>query len=265
MDNSAAADTGLSYDWRAFDRLAAVEDRHFWFVCRARVIAAAVRTVVDRLPDGYRVLEVGCGNGTLLRTLSQTCERGTVTGMDLFSGGLAWARQRSSCALVRGDVFRLPFCGRVNVIGMFDVLEHLEDDTAALGSLRCALVPGGTIVVTVPAHPALWSYFDEYAHHRRRYTMKSLQTAFAGAGYRVHYMSEYMASILPLVWLGRGISAMLPRRGPRSPEQLAAGDLRVVPVLNEVIRWTLSWEAGRVGRQRGLPFGASIIAVAEAI
>jgi hypothetical protein len=148
---------------------------------------------------------------------------------------------------------------------MFDVLEHLEDDTGALGSLRGALVPGGTIVLTVPAHPALWSYFDEYAHHQRRYTLDALQTTLTKAGYRVRYMSEYMASILPLVWLGRGISAMVPRRAPRSAEELAKDDLRIVPVLNDVIQWTLAWEAAHVGHQRRLPFGASIIAVAEAI
>lgn len=264
MDKASAADAYSSYDASHFDRLVTLEDRHFWFVCRARVISAAVQSVVADMPDGYRVLEVGCGNGTLLRALTQTCSRGTVTGMDLFSEGLAWARKRSSCALVRGDVFRAPFSGSVHVLGMFDVLEHLEDDAGALRCLRGVLAPGGALVLTVPAHPRLWSYFDEYAHHQRRYTLDTLQSTFSSAGYRVRYMSEYMASILPLVWLGRGISAVLPRR-EKSPAQLAEGDLRIVPVLNEAIRWTLSWEAGRVGRRRRLPFGASIIAVAQPI
>jgi SAM-dependent methyltransferase len=224
-----------------------------------------VQNVVAKLPEGCRVLEVGCGNGTLLRALTEVCTGGMVVGMDLFGEGLAWAKKRSGCPLVRGDVFSAPFSGRVDVIGMFDVLEHLDDDLGALSSLRGMLVPDGTLVLTVPAHPALWSYFDEYSHHRRRYKLGELNGKLTKSGYRVQYITEYMCSLLPLIWLGRKISAMLPSRKPRSTAEMADSDLRIVPVLNDLIGWTLSWESGRVARRRRLPFGASIIAVAKPV
>jgi SAM-dependent methyltransferase len=251
-----------TYDARCFERLAPIEDRHFWFVSRARAITAAVRAVAAELPAGYRIVEVGCGNGTLLRTLAEACPQGHVVGMDLFAEGLHWARLRSGSPLVRGDVLRAPFAGAVNIAGMFDVLEHLDDDIGALKAVRGMLAPAGSLVLTVPAHPALWSYFDEYSHHRRRYTAADLESKLTAAGYRLTYLSEYMCLLLPLLWLSRKLTAIAGSRKGHSSSELAEADLKVVPVLNEILKAALAWETRWIGERSRLPFGASIIAVA---
>jgi ubiquinone/menaquinone biosynthesis C-methylase UbiE len=103
----ATAPPDSTYDTACFDRLAAVEDRQFWFLARTRVISALVRSLVAEMPGSYRVLEVGCGIGTVLREFNQVCAPGTVIGLDCFHEGIAWPHRRTPASLVQADAFRL--------------------------------------------------------------------------------------------------------------------------------------------------------------
>src|ERR1700747_3398454 len=97
------------YDPEFFSRLARIESKHFWFRTRNQIIATLTKQITKNLTDGYRVLEVGCGTGNVLRALEQGCPRGIVVGMDLFAEGLAFARTRTSCLLVQGNLERPAF------------------------------------------------------------------------------------------------------------------------------------------------------------
>ncbi|MBC8252826.1 MAG: class I SAM-dependent methyltransferase, partial [Ardenticatenia bacterium] len=202
-----------SYDPTYHELLSKVETRHFWFRARNQVVAGVVRRLAADMPTGYRVLEIGCGTGNVLRVLQDVCANGTVVGADLFLEGLRHARQRTSAMLVQTDMHALPFGVPFHLIGLFDVLEHLPDDRQALRDLHGLLDDDGRLVLTVPAHPSLWSYFDEASYHCRRYDRLGLQRKLHDAGYRVEQLTYFMASILPLVWLGRGLRARL-SRGP---------------------------------------------------
>ena len=248
-----------SYDPECFDRLAAVEDRHFWFRARAKVIAAVARRITAAFHPGYRALEVGCGSGKILGVLERACPGSRVFGMDLHREGLRHARRRCSQPLVQADILSPPFLASFHLIGLFDVLEHLADDIAVLERLRFLLAPQGFLLMTVPVHPFLWSYFDEWSHHRRRYTPAGLERALAAAGYQVDFLSQYMCGIFPLVWLGRRIARL--RRRPAG--ELAGADLQIVPVVNEALAWLLSREAPWLARRRRLPLGTSLLAIAR--
>lgn len=255
-----------SYDPDYFAPLFAVEDRHFWFQGRNPIISAVVRQLTEGLPEGYRVLEVGCGTGSVLRALEKVCPGGKVYGMDLFREGLSYARQRVTCPLIQGDVHWPPFSARFELIGMFDVLEHLDDDLDVLRDLYQMLAPGGALVLTVPAYKSLWSYFDEASRHARRYEKDELREKLEQTGYRVEYISPYMMSIFPLTWLTRRLAMIHPRYNSddnRKNHELASKELRILPVINEVLTWMLSREARVVVRRRQLPAGTSLIAVAR--
>jgi len=257
---AVAPEADSSYDPECFDRLAAVEDRHFWFRARAQVIAAVARRITVAFDPGYRVLEVGCGSGKILGVLEPACPGSRVFGMDLHREGLRHARRRCSQPLVQADILAPPFRASFHLIGLFDVLEHLGDDVAVLERLRPLLAPQGLLLITVPAHPSLWSYFDEWSHHRRRYTAAELRRSLAAAGYQLDFLSPYMCAIFPLLWLGRRIASL--RRRPAG--ELAGADLQVVPVVNEALAWLLSLEAPWLARRRRLPLGTSILAIARA-
>ncbi len=248
-----------SYDPDFFALLYEVEDRHFWFRARNRIIARLAQNITRPLPDGFRVLEVGCGTGNVLRFLAEACPRGRVVGMDLFFDGLRYARRRTPTPLVQGDMHRPPFRAEFNLIGLFDVLEHLPDDVRVLQDLYAMLAPGGALLITVPAHMALWSYFDEAAHHQRRYSLLDLRQKLRQAGYEIAYLSQYMASLYPMVWLGRRLAG---RKKDQKAENLAAQELRITPGLNEILTAVLYAEGELVTRRVPLPIGTSLIGLA---
>jgi SAM-dependent methyltransferase len=253
------------FDAACFEPLFAAEDRHFWFVARNKVISSLMAQAVEGLPAGYRVLEVGCGTGNVLKALERTCASGSIVGMDLFAEGLDFARSRVACGLVQGDLAAPPFDRPFEAIGLFDVLEHLPDDEDVLCRLRDLVVPGGALVLTVPAHMSLWSYFDVASGHHRRYVLGDLVSKLRGAGFDVEYASEYLACLFPAMWAGRRLAALFAGRtaSPAAERDLALGELRIVPVLNGVLTWVLSQEARLMARRRRLPVGTSIVALAR--
>ncbi len=254
-----------SYDPTLFGHVAAVEERHFWFRARRKAIEVLAGQIVAPLKPGYRVLEVGCGTGGVLRVLEECCRGGTVVGMDPFAEGLRQARRRAPSLLVQADIHDPPFGEPFDLIGVFDVLEHVPDDLAALRTLSRMLAPGGALLLTVPAHPSLWSYFDEASRHARRYLLGDVRERLELAGFEIEYLSHFMASIFPLLWLGRRLSALLDRRRrrSRSASGLARAELKIVPGLNPALAAILSQEARLIARRWRLPIGTSLVALAR--
>jgi SAM-dependent methyltransferase len=256
------------YDPDHFAAVFAVEDRHFWF--RARNVA--LRTILDelepKLSANYTVLEIGCGTGNTLRVLKDACSAAAIiVGIDLFEEGLVYAR-RADVPLVRASIEAAPFAVPFDVVGMFDVLEHLEDEAATLRAARSLTAAGGYLLLTVPAHKALWSRFDEEAHHCRRYEPDELHDRLTGAGFRVDYLTPFMATLYPIArmsrWLSGRTNDVRCRLGIESRSAVQT-DLTVWPVVNEIIAFMLRREASLLRRRRQLPMGTSLLAVARAV
>jgi SAM-dependent methyltransferase len=256
---------GATYDPSLYPHLAPIEERHFWFRGRNSAIAALARRACAGPPSARRVLEVGCGTGNVLRQLERACPGALVVGMDLFADGLAYARSRTRCPLVQADARAAPFSAPFDLIGLFDVLEHLPDDVAVLRALRGLLAPGGALLLTVPAHAWLWSYFDVASRHRRRYSPEQAERQLGRAGFRVEYASQYMCAILPLVWIRRRLTAGDGRGAPdrEGTFERATEELRIWPLLNGLLARLLEQEARLIGRGRRLPFGTSLLILAR--
>jgi SAM-dependent methyltransferase len=261
VESSTVTHGSSAYDPAFFERLAVVEDRHFWFVARNRVLAAVIRDLTAGWQPGYCVMEVGCGNGNVLRTLDTACPGGRVIGMDLFQDGLLVARPRTRCPLVCGDIHAAPFTRPFELIGMFDVLEHLEDDRAVLKDINRMLAPGGLFIATVPAHMSLWSYFDDCGHFRR-YAEKELAAKLRDSGFELVFLTQFMSSLYPLIWAGRRLATLLHRASGES-RRLSDMDLKVVPGLNGILKAALCAEIPLLRRRRRLPIGSSILAIAR--
>lgn len=256
-----------SYDPDFFSQLASIESRHFWFRTRNRVIASLADQITKNWTDGYRVLEVGCGTGNVLRALEQACPRGRVMGMDLFAEGLAFARTRTSCPLVQGNLEQPAFGVQFDLIGAFDVIEHLSDDFRVFRSLHSMVKPGGMLLLTVPAHQSLWSYFDEVSHHCRRYEAADLRHKLSEAGFEIEFLSQFMASIYPLLWFVRRIRSLRRRaRSSASAEverSLTFEELRIVPIVNGLLTFVLMQEERIIRSRIALPFGTSLVVAAR--
>jgi SAM-dependent methyltransferase len=252
-----------SYDPGYFAPIAGAEQRHFWFRARNRILGALMKQAAREVPAGSRVLEVGCGTGNVTRTMIEVFGAGAVTAMEPFEEGYAIAARRLPCKVVKGDLENPPVTGPFSFVGMFDVLEHLPNEGAALASVKKLLTPGGLFLLTVPAHESLWSYFDEQAGHFRRYETTTLTRALTRAGFQVEYASEFFALLFPALWASRRLAALRSGRGKPAKEQVL-GELRVVPVVNGIMEWILSREVAPIERRRHIPLGTSIVALARA-
>lgn len=249
-----------NYDPRFLEEIARVEECHFWFTARNNIICKALAPLISALPARSRILEVGCGTGALLSKLSQLCQNGEVVGMDLYSEAAVLARKRTGCRVVAGDILNPPELGLFDVIGAFDVIEHLDDPGVALNGLMKFLKPEGRIVLTVPAHMSLWGHFDEAACHRHRYNEKDLISTLRSVQLQPIYISQFMMSIVPLIWLMRRFFV---RKKAHALEQVKS-ELKLIPIVNRILFTLLELEKHWIGRHRKLPFGSSIIAIAKA-
>jgi SAM-dependent methyltransferase len=250
------------YDPSFFNELAAIEDQHFWFRARNRLISELAKKICSGIQPGYRVLEVGCGTGHVLRALRDACPAGRVIGLELWFDGLRHAQQRVGEGLVQADARSLPFGPQFNLVGLFDVLEHLPEEQEILRAVHGVLVPGGKLMLTVPAHPFLWSHFDEAARHCRRYSETGIRERLVEAGFRVEYLSPFMASIFPIVWVFRKAGTFWRQNGTGTSRKWAARELLIVPGINWMLTSILTLEARWLARGHRLGFGTSLVVVA---
>jgi SAM-dependent methyltransferase len=258
----------ISYNESHFPSLFAIEDHHFWFQVRNKIISTLVKQLVTEYQPGYRFLEIGCGNGNVLKEVEHDCTEGTVIGMDLFSKGLRFAQRRVSSPLIQADIYNPPFQTQFEMIGLFDVLEHLSDDMNVLSHMHTLLAPNGALLITVPAYMSLWSYADRLANHKWRYTLKELEQKLVQNGFQVSYITYYMASLLPLVWFRRKVANYLINHSDKPMEleqDFFARELRIRPGVNQMLTRLLSQETSLIARRRQLPFGTSLIALARKI
>lgn len=229
-----------------------LEDTHWWFEGRRRVIARVLESqLVPRV--GRTILDVGCGTGGMFPLLSRF---GQVEGTEYSAD----ARERASRRFphVRVTPCSLPADlpqGQWHLVTAFDVIEHIDEPVAALSHLRDRLVPGGQLVLTVPAIQALWSRHDDINHHRRRYERGLLEEQLRRAGFDVTFVSYFNSLLLPAV------------AGVRALKKLArleddGSDLKPLPpLLNGALTRLFSLEASALPRLT-FPIGVSLIAVA---
>ena len=243
-----------AYDPHYFDTLPQVEGRHFWFLARREVIADGIK---DAVPDwrSRPLFDIGCGTGGLLAYLAGAGI--PVAGAcDAYLRAVETTRARLEVPVLLVDEDGPPPLGPGQpALALFDVLEHIDDDEGALRWMHSVLEPGGALVLTVPAHPRLFGPADRLAHHRRRYTRRELLDKLAAAGFEVRRLTHFMAPLVPLLAVSRGLMHTFGRHDRKDAE------LQVVPGLNGFLRLVLRLERLWL-RRLPLPFGSSLLAVA---
>ena len=236
-----------------FEALLAVMPRHFWFGARNELLAWAVRRY---FPDARTLLEVGCGTGHVLQALGAAMPSLRLTASEAsFAGIREVARALPDVDAIQADAMRLPYDGAFDVVGAFDVLEHIPDDVAAMREIARTVAPGGGVAITVPQHQWLWSPLDDYAGHQRRYSRASLVALAEAAGLRPVFVTSFVSLLLPAMLLSRSS-----QKGKRvDPMQ----EFQIAPAANRVAGWLMTAERALITAGVRLPAGGSLLLIAR--
>ncbi len=251
----ALADQAEGFDPALFTELAALEAGNFWFRARNRLIVWALQ----RYAAGFgSLLEVGCGTGYVLQGIAAAFPQARLVASEAETEGLRFAAQRVPGAeFLQMDARRMPYEQEFDVVGAFDVIEHIGEDETVLAQMRRALRPGGSLLLTVPQHPFLWSEYDARAHHVRRYTAAELRQKLGRAGFTVVRMTSFVSVLLPLMMLSR-----LSRRTDAANYDPLA-ELRIGRFANTLLERALDAERLLIRAGLPLPCGGSLLAVAR--
>jgi SAM-dependent methyltransferase len=238
-----------------FADLADLEGGNFWFSSRNQLIQWAL---AKYFPEPRSILEIGCGTGYVLSAISRQFPHAKVYGSEVFVAGLEFASSRSpSTQFMQMDARDIPFHDEFDVIGAFDVLEHIEEDEIVLAQIHGALKPGGIIVLTVPQHAWLWSDADEYACHKRRYSASELAGKVHRAGFNIVKSTSFVTTLLHAMVVSR----MLRKRGSNNFDPKA--ELSINSVLNSLFRQLLNLELAGIRLGLSYPLGGSRLMVAS--
>lgn len=249
----AAQNDGFNPD--LFERFAAVEAGHFWFVGRNNILKDCMRRYC---PSARNILEIGCGTGFVLASTRQIYPEATLSGSDIFTEGLGYAKQRvPTASLFQMDACHIPYRNEFDLIGSFDVLEHIEEDSAALAQMFDACQPGGGLMLTVPQHRWLWSNTDDYAHHKRRYTRAELTGRVESAGFRIEYVTSFVSLLLPAM-----LASRLLQKSDAAGDQMDAG-FRIGRLANRLLAAVMKVERWLIAQGISFPLGGSLLLVAR--
>ena len=249
----ASENEGFREDY--FAELAALEPSSFWFRARNELILWAIGKY---FPEARRIMEIGSGTGFVLSGIRSAFPAVELHGSEIFSAGLAFAAPRvPSATLYQMDARHIPFREHFDVIGAFDVLEHIDDDASALDEIGKAVVAGGGFIASVPQHPALWSPQDDHAFHVRRYTSRELRRKATAAGFEVVRMTSFVSLLLPMLFLSR---ARMPKDQPGAAVD-AMGDLRQPRAVNIALGAVMALERTLIRAGLSFPAGGSLLMV----
>jgi SAM-dependent methyltransferase len=238
-----------------FAELHALEAGHFWFRARNKLVQFCFKRY---FPRAASFLEIGCGTGFVLSGLHRRFSDVHLAGSEIFTTGLDFARKRlPGIDLFQMDARRLPFEAEYDVIGAFDVLEHIEEDECVLASIFRACRPGGGLMLTVPQHRFLWSVMDDYACHKRRYTRRELVGKVERAGFQVVRTTSFVTLLLPLLVFSRW------KRNCHRAAFDPLEEFRIGRLTNATLEKILAFERFLITWGISFPAGGSLLLVAQ--
>ena len=235
-----------------FARLASIEPGHFWFRARNALILWALGKY---FPSAESFLEIGCGTGYVLGGIRETLPRMRLVGTDIFTDGLVFAKARlPGVELYQMDARHILFESEFDVVGAFDVLEHLVEDENALAQMFKAARPGGGLLLTVPQQRYLWSASDRFARHQRRYSRGELRAKVRRAGFAIDRITSFNSLLLPLLILSR-------MRQKHHGESKPWRELEISGALNKAWGSVLTIERSMITNGVSFPAGGSLLLI----
>lgn len=250
----------ISYPQKANNQYFEIEDSSFWFTHRAGAITQLIKNFP---PDGI-IFDVGGGNGQVAHTLEK---KGFKTALiEPGTEGVLNAQQRGLTHLICAtlDSANIPK-DSLPAIGIFDVLEHIDNDMEFLISIKNLLAPNGMLYLTVPAYQFLWSHEDKVAGHFRRYTLSTLCKRLKKAGFEIVY-DTYIFSFLPIfIFLFRSVPYILRITKTTTQQNLSHDHTIKNTFIRSLVDKVFKLETSFISNKRKLLLGSSCLVAARVI
>ena len=237
-----------------YQQMAELDDRHWWYRARREIIADLIRREGKLPANNAQILEIGCGTG---HNLAMLAGFGHVEGLELDDEARELSEKRLGRKVLSSPLPELAGVPdrHYDLIGAFDVIEHIDDDRAALDSIAAKLRPKGRFIMTVPAHQWMWTAHDVVNHHKRRYSKSGVRRLIEQSPLALIKLGYFNSLLFPLAVAERAASKLRGRED---------ADVTLPPApLNSALEAVFAAERYLVGRLP-LPIGLSLFAVAEA-
>ncbi len=234
-----------------------MEDVHWWFIARRRILLGILNRYIGASTNGARrILDVGCGTGTMLTYLARF---GDAQGVDIDPEAIEYCHARGLTKVSQSGADTLPFDNDTfDLVTALDVIEHIDDDLGAMRETRRVLRPGGRLLMTVPAYRFLWGRQDEINLHKRRYVAREVRNRLKSAGFDVEKLTYMNALLFPAIAAIRLVRRVLP-----TPVETTSDFAFPAPrPLNYLLSELFGAERYVLGRF-DIPFGVSILALAQ--
>jgi SAM-dependent methyltransferase len=233
-----------------------LEENSWWFRNRNKLIVE----LVHKYSSGKLFWDIGGGNGFVSKGLQNSGQQ--VVLVEPGPEGAVNARKRDIQHVICATLEQAGIApNSIEAAGLFDVVEHIEDDTSFLKSIAASMVKGGIVYVTVPAYRFLWSKDDDYARHYRRYTLKSLRKALCDAGFEPVRQTYFYSVLIFPIFIARTLSQRIKNQKPEDVGTIEKAQSEHVSsgILNSIMDGLWALERGLIGWGIRIPFGASCL------
>lgn len=239
----------------AYKEMSEIEQRHWWFRARRKIILSVLKKLLGDKKVAT-ALDVGCGTGGTMKDVCEFAE--TVEGLEYSPEAIALARQNFPALQISEGAFpEAAPTKQYDLVTLFDVLEHVKDDSAAAVAIGRLLLPGGMALITVPATPSLWSEHDVQLHHQRRYTNKGLRALFeTQKDLEILNLSYYNSLLFVPIYLFRQLKNLIKAKDGQGDNFLPAAPVNTL--LEAIFSFERHWLPKSV-----MPFGVSLMCIVK--
>lgn len=254
------ASTYTDYPDSGFDLTDKNAESSFWVSSRNRLFKSIIQRYL--LPARKtKFLEIGCGTGDFIRQIVEN-KMLEITGSEIYLKGLQYAKKNlPDVDFIQLDVTQGSIGERFDMIAAFDVIEHIENDAAALENIYQMLSKDGVLLISVPQHIFLWSRLDEIVKHKRRYSRRQLVAKLEKNGFAVDYATSFLFILFPLMLVRRLLDKG--QDHSHSSEDALEKRVKFPGVVNWIFDQFMRIDEMLINRGFSLPFGGTLLIAAR--
>ena len=252
----------IDYPEDGFDLTNKLEETSFWVRSRSRLLKKIINKYSFQSMK-TKFLEIGCGTGAFIREIA-TNGKLTIIGSEIYLKGLLYAKQKlPNVEFIQFDARHDILPDSFDIIGAFDVLEHLDDDTATISNIHKMLNEGGHFIATVPQYMSLWSRLDEIVQHKRRYSRRELLSKLEKQGFTICFCSSFLFVLFPLMLMSRLLARG--KNNAKSSKMEFENKVSFPHALNWIFDKFMRIDEFLIEKGVSLPFGGSLLVIAKRI